>query len=284
MSDETLRQLERRVLSGDVDAMPELKREWARVEGSTRKCWICHAYVPLIAYEDHEKACRTTAGPLGQWASEALLRQQQMTAAAHARSVPLPGGVQLEAAPAGASGIAPRVVPIPGPGVVGARAAREPIWLRGSLRPGEFALRFVRQASDNTSLTNLTGVHASLPVGGHFFWYGLSLVPDAGNDPGETLEVWNVGELAFLKYGSTALFTIPCRLIMTRPEHLPTAGELSGLEAVDCRFPTIVGGRPLELLALEAFEFELRVPSQMRNRPFNCMLILFGIRLRSISS
>lgn len=251
MTDERLRILEREALAGSKDALDELvrlrMREVRRPEAHT--CWICRKTLPLADWPAHLDSCgmKPRAGSAG---SEQESRET------------FTGSF----------------------GGVAARVLKVPLWSRATLCAGETSTSFFLHGNDghsNLGLGSPWGLPC-LPRDHHFIAFGLALVPDADSDHETLSRAWNVGS-AFFGLGYAPQHEWPARAVMTNPALLPRleAGYAAGFDSP--RVLVTVKDKPLQIQCLEGIVSGFRVPEPLAE-PLTFMLILYGIRLRPITS
>lgn len=273
MSDETTRSLERDyAATGDQNTLEKLKRQWLR-SVEWRECQRCGARVPNEVWHDHQAEHRNE-GP----------RQRRVEGAGV-------DSVQLSSV---------RIPTPPGPA---SRPRKMPLYDHEWLGPGISSLHFFRNTSSKPLWrTNFPGPGGSLPIHWSFFWYGLSLVPDAEADPDDVLRVWDRSTIRF-SFGYVNMLELPSREITAEQprigEQEEEKRELAGIEfeaqevmqeprrAVNLRSAgpvrdVTINGRPIHLEALQQIEFALVTEAEVSSR-VGLMLVLYGLPVRSIT-
>jgi hypothetical protein len=208
-----------------------------------------------------------------------------------------------------------RVVPIPAVRAVGSRPRKEPIydtegWAPATPQPSQITT-FVNFSGFNTaglSLaktfgrdTNLQGQNG-LPAAHHHYWYGLrlkirSMDADLGiaANVGVFEEINRVRELSFaqFRFASSELITVQAdecpsgtgpqfassthtaSTVMSLPSGVPTRGNAKDVT---------ISGRPVEIVALEAFRVVVGTPAGITPTvSLYCTVILEGLLLRGIT-
>lgn len=208
-----------------------------------------------------------------------------------------------------------RVVPIPAVGAVGSRPRKEPIydtegWASAIAMPAEIVL-FTNFSSFNTaglSLskafardTNLQGQNG-LPAAHHHYWYGLrakirTLDADLGTAPNVVVseEINRARELSSLqfRFASSELITIQMDEAPsgTGPQYINTTHTGATVLSLPSGVPTrgnakdvTISGRPVEIVALEAFRVVIGTPSGFTPTvSLYVSVILEGLLLRGIT-
>lgn len=271
MSDAETRKLEQQAEQGDMSVLGRLKAAWAR-SASWRECPDCGLRVPEPGWPRHESEhvyAKTV---------EDFYKPESTTHAPQATGT-------------GFSGL--RVMPLPGADFIGGRPRKEALYWRTEVQETDQIVRFFRDPSGaglrTSSDTNLEGQGGALPVGQHFFMFGLSLVADEGTNESLLCQVYNTSALEFL-IGSTRLSESPGRLTLNRQwfadELLgdPDSQE-SAQERIAGRCPmclVTISGLPIEIPSLMAFGFDLQIPGGACASG-GLMLVLHGIRLRALT-
>jgi hypothetical protein len=208
-----------------------------------------------------------------------------------------------------------RVVPIPAVGAVGSRPRKEPIydtegWAPAVPQAAEI-VTFVNFSSFNTagvSLskafgrdTNLQGQNG-LPAAHHMYWYGMrlkirSMDADLSDVANITVseEINRVRELSFtqFRFASSELITVqadeapsgtgpqfintthPAATVFSLPSGVPTRGNAKDVT---------ISGRPVEIVALEAFRVVIGTPAGITPTvSLYASTILEGLLLRGIT-
>lgn len=285
--DERTRTLERQALTGDRDALEELRAAWLRLHTQVQ-CPDCQQLVFDADLEEHRAKCCPIEWPNSLSVNrEARLvhreRQAEVDAVNEAAGMPL--------------------VDIPLPEVVSARPRKNPIYSRETIQPGELSCSFFthhREIWDQTP-----GFHGRVPQGHCFYFYGFSLLPDSGNSLEDLLYVRDRG-MVRLMFQQTDLLQLPARVVISQPpdekgvERYEEARLREAWEAKQVltmnpicdragwsarnRFQDVtIMGRPVGLDALMSFQWRLDLPKPLP-RPFTSMLVLFGILLKGIVS
>lgn len=263
MSDKKERELERAAANGDEDAMDRLKREWLRSQ-VYRSCSECNADVPD-----------------GVWAEHQAAHEKEAEAKANR-----PSGM--------------RVIPVPAPASIGSRPRKNPLYDRVVVPAGGAShSRFFVGESKPIWETNLG--RPLLPEQSHFYWYGVSLVPDARAHPDDVALIYDTGLLS-VSFGNTRLLDLPGRVVMDdmptiqtqdgEEEQQRVAWEAQSVLNPDPRFTRLrnegpvrdltLSGRPIEIHALQDVRIELDVEPGIQ-RDTGVMLVMFGILLRAIT-
>ena len=173
---------------------------------------------------------------------------------------------------------------------------KSPLYDHAVLKPGKEILTFfVCARHKGLARSNVLGDYGGLPARYHFYWAGLSLIPDASADPEDILRVWESGFLEF-RFGSRVFHRWPCREIMLDPQDLPTITEnqVEGLAhkapvrniALSRPFPfpvdrtegEVEGPPHVEILALEAWQVRLEIAEPVK-APTGLMVVLYGTQL-----
>jgi hypothetical protein len=208
-----------------------------------------------------------------------------------------------------------RVVPIPAVGAVGSRPRKEPIfdtegWAPAVPQAAEITT-FVNFSSFNTSGlslskafgrdTNLQGQNG-LPAAHHHYWYGLrlkirSMDADLGTAPNVVVfeEINRIRELSFcqFRFASSELITVQAdeapsgtgpqfantthagATVLSLPSGVPTRGNAKDVT---------ISGRPVEIVALEAFRVVIGTPAGITPTvSLYATCILEGLLLRGIT-
>jgi len=208
-----------------------------------------------------------------------------------------------------------RVVPIPAIGAVGSRPRKEPIydtegWAPAVPQPSEI-VTFVNFSGFNTgglSLqksfgrdTNLQGQNG-LPAAHHHYWYGLrvkirSLDADLGTAANVVVfeEINRIRELGFtqFRFASSELITVQADEAPsgTGPAYANTTHSAATILSLPSGVPTrgnakdvTISGRPVEIVALEAFRVVYGTPTGITPTvSLYCSVILEGLLLRGIT-
>lgn len=139
----------------------------------------------------------------------------------------------------------------------------------------------------DSSLTNIPGRFGVFPADHFFYWYRLTLVPDAGQDSEDLLRVWQHGRLSFI-YQQAEHLEWPCMAVMADPKELPRSqnGDLIGLDRVRSRadLTVMVGGlrQPFQIQPQTAIDFRLtaeRAPAAS----LNFTVLMYGLHLMPIA-
>jgi hypothetical protein len=208
-----------------------------------------------------------------------------------------------------------RVVPIPAVGAVGSRPRKEPIydtdgWAGGAAQPAQLAL-FTNFAGFNTAGlglakafgrdTNLQGQNG-LPAAHHMYWYGLRCKIRTLNANLTTAanvvvpeQINRSRELSFLqfRFASSELITIQADESPsgTGPQFINTTHTAATVLSLPSGVPTrgnakdvTISGRPVEIVALEAFQVLIGTPAGFTPLvDLYVSVILEGLLLRGIT-
>jgi hypothetical protein len=269
-NDSKTRGLEREFArDGDEDTLDRLKVQWLR-SIEWRECPTCMAQVPTEIWDDHQDE-HVQDGPQA------------------GRRTTLQGGM--------------RVVQIPESPAVASRPVKMPLYDHEYLEPGQDHVYFFSDTSGKPLWrTNLPGAGGEMPQGWCFFWYGVSLVPDASARPEDVLRVWDRSSIE-LVFGQHRLNQWPARELMTDQ---PTVVEQEAeneelrhfefeakeimhepLRAVNLRSQgpvrnVTISGKPIQITSPDPFRIELRTEAEIAFR-VGLMLVLYGLPLRAIT-
>lgn len=198
------------------------------------------------------------------------------------------------------------VTPAPSFGVVtpmvASRPRKEPLYDSVTLRPGMDRATFFTHPEGKVIWETNCYLRGSLPAGQHFYWYGMSLLPDAGAHPEDVAAVRDKAAIS-LHFSNSRLLTHPSRtVIVDQPTVVDQDGEekdlvtrwqakdllgeslrLSNLRQKGPAADITIAGKPLEFRAQEAFEFRLDIDPDAVKRPTSVMLVLYGLLLRAIT-
>jgi len=208
-----------------------------------------------------------------------------------------------------------QVVPIPAVGAVGSRPRKEPIydtegWAPAVAMPAEI-ITFVNFSGFNTaglSLakafgrdTNLQGQNG-LPAAHHHYWYGLrgkirTLNANLGTAPNVVVseEINRARELSSLqfRFASSELITVQFDEAPsgTGPQYINTTHTTATVLSLPSGVPTrgnakdvTISGRPVEIVALEAFRVVISTPTGfIPTVSMYVSIILEGLLLRGIT-
>ena len=97
------------------------------------------------------------------------------------------------------------------------------------------------------------------------------------------MQAWNEGVLR-LRISSLKSYEWPARLVMTDPRRHPVEIGDATFGLSHPRAMLTIKGKPYELCALERFDCGLSMPSGAISKPLSLMFVLYGIRLRGITS
>lgn len=165
-------------------------------------------------------------------------------------------------------------------GTIGKRAIKEPLW---------FYIKF--KGGGHQFLAGETNLRSQrqIPAGHHFFFYGLSLLPDSNTSYDALKTLYDHGKIRFHFEPNIKYAEWPCRILMHNPETLPRGKELyTILEEKEPRRSVCISGKPIELASELAFSFEIEC-NELEGldgvgEEVGLMLVLFGIQLRGICS
>lgn len=293
MSDDKERELERQVAAGDLSGLGRLKAAWAR-SLVWRDCPDCDAHVPELAWSrhryihEHEALVkrwskrqfeREQAERAERWEAERTAREAEDEAARGRGGQPRQGSTRSMP-----------VVQIPAVGTVGARPRWEPIWHRIEIQPGETRVRFFNSAAGTSNMANRQ--RGYLQAASQFWLYGVSLIPDMGAPASEVQRIYNEGECRILLGGAVAnrqanyiLGNYASRTLMP-PSREFLADEVMADPSDDLaeRIPIrslVISKRPIEIVALEAFSFDMDV--QGIQNPVGVMAVFHGLWLKGLA-
>jgi hypothetical protein len=211
--------------------------------------------------------------------------------------------------------MAMRVVPIPAVGAVGSRPRKEPIydtdgWAGGAPMPAQLAT-FTNFAAFNTAGlglakaygrdTNLQGQNG-LPAATHHYWYGLrakirTMNANLTTAPNAVVpeQINRARELSYLqfRFASSELITIQFDEAPSGcgPAYIQTTHAASTVLSLPSGVPTrgnakdvTISGRPVEIVALEAFQVLIGTPAGFTPLvDLYVSIILEGLLLRGIT-
>lgn len=208
-----------------------------------------------------------------------------------------------------------RVVPIPAVGAVGSRPRKEPIYDTEGWAPA------VAQAAEITTFVNFSGYNTAglslakafgrdtnlqgqngLPAAHHHYWYGLrvkirSMDANLGTAANVVVpeEINRIRELSFtqFRFASSELITIQADEAPsgTGPAYVNTTHAGATVFSLPSGVPTrgnakdvTISGRPVEIVALEAFRVVIGTPAGITPTvSLYCSVILEGLLLRGIT-
>lgn len=208
-----------------------------------------------------------------------------------------------------------RVVPIPAVGAVGSRPRKEPIydtegWVAGAANTGDITV-FVNFAGFTTAGlglakafgrdTNLQGQNG-LPAAHHHYWYGMrikirtlnAVLSSAGNVVVPE-EINRARELSYaqFRFASSELITVQMDECPngTGPQYINTTHANATVLSLPSGVPTrgnakdvTISGRPVEIVALEAFRVLIGTPVGFTPTvDLYVSVILEGLLLRGIT-
>ena len=208
-----------------------------------------------------------------------------------------------------------RVVPIPAVGAVGSRPRKEPIYdtegWRGGVAMAAEITNFVNFSGFNTAGlglakafgrdTNLQGQNG-LPAAHHHYWYGLrlkirSMNADLSTAPNVVMfeQINRIRELSFcqFRFASSELITVQADEAPsgTGPQYANTTHAGATVLSLPSGVPTrgnakdvTISGRPVEIVALEAFRVVIGTPAGFTPLvDLYASVILEGLLLRGIT-
>jgi hypothetical protein len=197
------------------------------------------------------------------------------------------------------------VVKIPVPGMIGGRPRKEPLWDRAVLQPGQNQVSFF---SDGT--LDKPVWESNFPPGSYtFFWYGVSLIPDAAASANELRKIWDQSVLSSWFRGDR-VSQWPGRAviadqpweevereegrelrrswdaseIMHEPNRRVRLRDEGAVRAVT------ISGKPIQLNPESSDEhgtpqvrFRLNLPDSLITEPVGLMVVMYGLLVLSVA-
>lgn len=266
MSDEEIRKLEVEALQGgNPVALERYVRARVRTEPRPRRCFWCSEVISTRTEEEfwaHQKACLPPR-------FRRTDRERPLVPA------DISGGTEGSTGPGGALQIvggAPRstgsrVVPIPPVGRISALARK-------------VVLRTPFVIDGKGSYTKILDLYDGVYAGHEFWFYGPTVILDAGQPIKDVNAAWNQTVFRFL-VSTSCLFSWPLSILTPGQDQGGVEGESAPERSVT------VGAEPVHLRMREAFALEIG-PDPLRgasqpHEPVRGTFLMFGIQLRGVN-